>query len=357
MLNPGEYCFWCMNKLPSANGVCEVCGRDNRERKNGNGELPFALLAGKYLIGHALGRGGFGITYVGMNTLLGKRVAIKEYFPADIAVRAADGINVEAVSEEVRSGFEAGKLNALEEARMIARVQNVQHVVGIYDCFHRNNTVYIIMEFIEGRTFAEFAGKKGPLKWETLWPMIRPVGTALGRLHKLNLIHRDISPDNIMIRSDNGESVLLDFGAASGIVKTDEESVTALKDGYAAVEQYQSRSEINGRADEYAWSATIWYMLTGNRPPSSLQRKAQQSDPVMPWKIRRNTPYNVRRALLKGMAIRQEDRYPTMEQLIADLDRMKEDSSIGKAIMIILIVFAILVMMLSLTVGFLLRNG
>ena len=103
---------------------------------------------------------------------------------------------------------------------------------------------------------------------------MKPIGTALGQLHGLNLIHRDISPDNIMIRKDNDQSVLLDFGAASGIVAEGQESVTALKDGYAPLEQY-NRSGINGRADEYAWSATLWYMLTGIKPPSAQQRAAQ----------------------------------------------------------------------------------
>lgn len=308
-----------MNKLPAPDAACKACGRDNKTRKNDEGELPFALLAGKYLIGRALGRGGFGITYVGMNVLLQKRVAIKEYFPADIAQRAADGINVQPVSAETAGQFEAGKQKALEEARIIARVEDIPNVVGVYDCFGRNNTVYIIMEFIEGETFTSYAARKGPAGWKEIWPRMKPVGTALGRLHSLNLIHRDVSPDNIMIRKDNGESVLLDFGGASGVVAEGQESVTALKDGYAPLEQY-NRTGINGRADEYAWSATLWYMLTGVKPPSAQQRAAQQINPRFPHKYRRKVPEPVRKALLKGMAVRQEDRYPTMEKLVAALD-------------------------------------
>ena len=319
MLNPREYCFWCMNKLPSADGICGACGRDNRSRQNNEGELPFALLAGKYLIGHALGRGGFGITYIGMNMLLGKRVAIKEYFPAEISTRDASGINVRPTSANTERQFESGKQKALEEARTIARVENVSNVVGIFDCFGRNNTIYIIMEFIEGETFASYAARKGPLSWKEIWPRMKPIGTALGQLHRLNLIHRDISPDNIMIRKDNDQSVLLDFGAASGAVAEGQESVTALKDGYAPPEQY-NRSGINGRADEYAWCATLWYMLTGVKPPSAQQRAAEQSDPRLPRKCRRKIPEQVRKALMKGMSIRQEDRYPAMEQLVAALD-------------------------------------
>lgn len=351
--NPREYCFWCMNKLPSEDGVCGHCKKSNSERKNGNSELPFSLLAGKYLIGKALGRGGFGITYVGLNISLGKRVAVKEYFPAEISVRADDGINVEAASSESESLFEEGKLKALEEARLTARIQNVPNVVGIYDCFSGNNTVYIIMEFIEGQTFAEYAKAEGCLRWQTLWPVIRPVGAALGQIHRLNLVHRDISPDNMMIRKDTGESVLLDFGAASGVLVKGQAHETALKDGYAPIEQYQSYSAIDGRTDEYSWCATIWYMLTGNRPPSALQRKNQQCDPVMSGRIRRKVPECVRWALLKGMAVYQEDRYPDMEQLIIDLDGESRSFSSGRIILAILAAAAFLILLLSLIAGFL----
>ena len=354
MLNPREYCFWCMNKLPSADGTCGVCGKDNQARSNDEGELPFALLGGKYLIGHALGRGGFGITYVGLNMMLEKRVAIKEYFPADISTRDPGGINVLPASPETEAEFDAGKHKALEEARIIARVENVSNVVGIYDCFSRNNTVYIIMEFIEGETFAAYAARKGPAKWQEIWPRIRPVGVALGQLHQLNLIHRDISPDNIMIRKDNGESVLLDFGAASNTVAEGQENVTALKDGYAPLEQYQDRAAINGRADEYSWSATLWYMLTGNRPPNALQRKAQQCDPQIPRLLRKRVPETVRRALLKGMAIQQENRYPTMEQLIAALDAGEAGSfPIATKILTAVAVLFLVIMALALIAGIL----
>lgn len=353
MLDAGEYCFWCMNRLPSRNGVCKACGKDNRERRNAPGELPFSLLSGKYLVGHALGRGGFGITYIGMNVFLGKRVAIKEYFPADASVRAEDGINVRPLSEEANKVFEAGKWKTLEEARIIARVQNVSNVVNIYDCFGLNNTVYIIMEFIEGETFAAYAAKKGPLRWQELWTRIRPVGVALGRLHRLNLIHRDISPDNIMIRRDNDESILLDFGAASGAVPEGQESMTAMKDGYAPVEQYRRGAEINGRADQYAWSATIWYMLTGVKPPSAIQREAQHIDPKLPGKLKHRVPESVRRALLRGMAVRQEDRFASIEELITALDVQEGGAGAGKAVLIIAAVLAFLVMAVSLAAGFL----
>ena len=351
MLDPREYCFWCMNKLASANGVCPVCGKDNRSRKNGEGELPFSLVARKYIVGHALGRGGFGITYIGLNMMLSKRVAIKEYFPQDISRRSADGINVQASSPETAGQFEEGKRKALEEARIIARVQNVSNVVGVYDCFSRNNTVYIIMEYLEGETFASRVGRKGPRKWKEIWPELRPVGVALGQLHRLKLIHRDISPDNIMIRNDTGENILLDFGAASGIVAKGQTRASVLKDGYAATEMYQEQAEINGRADEYAWSATLWYILTGQRPPSAQQRRMQNSEMKAPSGIRRKMPEAVWKALRKGMALRPEDRYPAMEDMIRDLDRAGTGSSGSTAVLVAAAAVAFAVLVVSVIAG------
>ena len=333
MPGPEEYCFWCMSKLPSPNGVCKVCGKNNEHRENGAGELPFALLAGKYLVGHALGRGGFGITYIGMNIMLEKRVAIKEYFPEEIARRSADRIHVEANAPEVAEQYENGKRQALEEARTIARVQSIPNVVGIYDCFGRNNTVYIIMEFIDGESFSDYAARKGPVSWSKIWPMIRPVGIALEKLHRLGLVHRDVSPDNIMVRRDDGSCVLLDFGAASTAAAEGKAHTTAIKDGYAAIEQYRHGMDINGRTDEYAWCATLWYMLTGVKPPPAPQRASLGTKLAIPPTVRKNFNRNVRDALLKGMSVDQKDRYPDLEQLIRELDAATHKRTGGSAVL------------------------
>ena len=353
MPGPEEYCFWCMSRLSSPNGICKACGRDNHRRENETGELPFALLAGKYLVGHALGRGGFGITYVGLNVMLEKRVAIKEYFPAEIARRSADRIHVEVVSPEMTAQYEHGKQQVLEEARMIAQVQNVPNVVGIYDCFGRNNTVYIIMEFIDGESFSEYAGREGAVSWQKIWPMMRPVGVALEKLHRRGLVHRDISPDNIMVRRDDGSSVLLDFGAASAALMEGQAHPTALKDGYAAIEQYRHTEGINGRTDEYSWCATLWYMLTGTKPPSAPQRAALGADPSVPPRALSHFNKAVREVLLRGMAIRQEDRYPDMEHLIRALEEAGERPPRSRRVLWAALILSCLLLLTAVVAGIL----
>ena len=337
MINPMAYCFYCMSKLPEENGVCPACGKSNRTRVNGQGELPFSQLAGKYIIGHALGRGGFGITYVGMNANLGTRVAIKEYFPADISERAPDGVHIQAVSRDVAPMFEQGKIKALQEAQTIARVESVPNVMRIYDCFGRNNTVYIIMEFIEGQTLSSLVAGSGPMPWSEVLPVIRPIGLTLDQLHRQNLIHRDVSPDNIMIRTDNGESVLLDFGAASAAIRKGEKHEKLLKDGYAAPEQYQEDADINGRADEYSLAATAFFMLTGTRPAGATQRKYGDSHIELPKKVRSSVPDQAWQALEKGMAVVQEDRYPTIGEMMEAInvtDGKRRSGSAGKIALI-----------------------
>ena len=316
MVDARKICFACMHELPSPNGVCPICGRDNSERRNGNGELPYALLAGKYIVGRALGRGGFGVTYVGQNVKLGKRVAIKEYFPADIAVRAPDRMTIQASSPENEAMFEEGKRKALDEARTIAMINSVPDVVRIYDCFSRNNTVYIIMEYIEGETLASRVARQGAMKWNEAWADMLPIAEALGKLHRQNLVHRDISPDNIMIHRGNGRPVLLDFGAASAKQYDGQKHGKLLKEGYAAMEQYQETSAIDGRTDEYSWSATLYYLVTGVRPANPMQRRFNEGCVRTPRKMRVRMPARAEAVLMKGMEVAPEDRYDTMEDLV-----------------------------------------
>ncbi len=350
MLDPRSYCFDCMKPLPSPDGICPACGKNNSVRRNSNGELPPANLANKFFIGRALGRGGFGITYVGMHCNLGTRVAVKEYFPADISRRAADGIRIEASSPEYTEMFEQGKRKALAEARIIARVQNVPDVVRIYDCFSRNNTVYIIMEYVEGETFADLVSRMGPLRWGEVWPVMRPMGAALDALHGQNLVHRDISPDNIMIRKDNGRAVLLDFGAASATIREGQEREKVLKEGYAAPEQYQDQAGIDGRADIYSWAATLYFTLTGERPPAASQRRF--GDGELPWKRKKgDISRAVRDALARGMAITKEERYSTAGELTAALDSARERKSPWRAAGIAAAVLAGLVCLAAVGIG------
>lgn len=312
-----SYCFRCMSSLEKKNGVCPSCGYNNAVRSNHAGELPFSLIADrKYTVGKALGRGGFGITYVGLNNQLGKRVAIKEYFPAEICERAGDGFGLRAASPEVARRFEEGKQKVLREARIIARMEDISNIVRIHDCLSENNTVYIVMEFIEGETLAERVARSGAMAWPEAWRTLEPIGLATNQMHAKGMIHRDISPDNIMIRKDNGESVLLDFGAASAMLLDGKKHANLMKEGYAAPEHYKENSVIDGRSDEYAWCATLYFALTGSRPEGAMQRAYAPGCTTPPGKLCASLPAEADRLLMKGMSVAPTDRYETLGELV-----------------------------------------
>ncbi len=324
MLDPREYCFSCMNPLPKPDGKCPVCGKDNTDRRNGADELPFCLLARKYVVGRSLGRGGFGITYIGLSVELGRRVAIKEYFPDEISARAADRIHLCASAPEYEAMLRAGTRKALEEARMVARIQEIPHVMRVYDCLGRNNTVYIVMEYIEGENLAEQVARKGRMSWEQAWPLMKPIGEALRTFHGMGMVHRDISPDNIMIRREDGQSVLLDFGAASEKIDASEQRDKLLKDGYAAPEQYSAEAAIDGRADQYSWAATLLFLLTGKRPETAPQRQFTGPEELRK-QLNKYVPEQAREPVFRAMEVEPDARYASMTELLEALEPGKEE--------------------------------
>ena len=186
-----KYCYYCMEKLPE-DGACGC----ERSVMGAQISIPGALppgtvLNGKYLIGFPLGAGGFGITYIGRDLNLDMKIAVKEY----------------------TEGAEGGKERFLREARAMARFSGQTGIVNVRDFFEANGTAYIVMEYLEGITLKEYITKFGPVSWELALSHMAPVLTVLGKIHAEGFIHRDVSPDNIMMLKD-GSVKLLDFGSA-----------------------------------------------------------------------------------------------------------------------------------------------
>lgn len=192
----------------------------------------------RYLTGAAIGQGGFGITYIAVEPDSGKRVAVKECFPVQCAVRAADGKRVEpkpGMSSQLQ-----GALNSfLDEARLLAKQTELKSVVQVEDFFSTNGTAYLVMEYLDGVTLSDKMKAEGRLPAQQLLSMLRPLMEDIGKLHASGIIHRDISPDNIMWMPDNTLK-LLDFGCARSMEDGKSMSVL-LKHGFAPVEQYQTR--------------------------------------------------------------------------------------------------------------------
>ena len=233
--------------------------------------LPEGSLVGqRYRIEHVLGVGGYGITYKGVDTRLEQVVAIKEYYPSFWVSRFADRDKVVHCRANDLEAYDKGLDRFLEEAKTLAALSYVPEVVRVTDFFEENNTAYLIMEFLDGKNLKQMAdGFGGRIPAEVLIPVLEPLIRAFSKIHGKGLIHRDISPDNIMMLED-GTVRLIDFGNARDT--TNNKSMTlAMKQGFAAPEQYKSRGQ-GTFTDVYGLCATMYYCLTGKLPPQAMER-------------------------------------------------------------------------------------
>ena len=329
-LNSGEFCPYCMGSVRPGE-PCPVCGLTQGSYTPAPHHLPpGTVLMDRYLIGRALGEGGFGITYIGRDLRLEVKVAIKEYFPSDRAARdAASSMDVHSCMSRNNSGYEQGLSRFLCEARTMARMEKQPQIVMVRDYFEANNTAYIVMEYVEGTNFIDLAARRGGrIPASELFPLIEPLFTALSAMHKAGLIHRDISPDNLML--EQGSVRLLDFGCARESSQgTDSTMAVALKQGYAPIEQYQCMGQ-GPWTDVYALSATIYFCLTGRVPPKSLDRLLSD-ELAAPRALGIDITLEQQRALLRGMEINPEKRCQTVDELYSGLYRT-EDASAGRGI-------------------------
>lgn len=311
-------CINCMKEKASPEGRCEHCGYDPAEDTIPPHHLsPFVILEGKYLVGKSIGEGGFGITYIGMDLNLEMRVAIKEYYPNGCAIRDTNGnsCTVQSYSGEAQTFFETGREKFINEAKILAKCIDLPEIVTVKDFFKENHTAYIVMEFLEGQTLKACLKERGgriPVT-ETL-NMMKPLIRSLGQVHKMNLIHRDISPDNIMITT-NYEVKILDFGGARDFGSARGRSMSImLKPGYAPEEQYRTHGEQGPWTDVYALCATMYRCITGQIPPESMERTYQdQLRPVTDFQP--DCPREVNFAICKGLNVYKDDRWQSMEEL------------------------------------------
>ena len=311
-------CINCMREMKSQTGVCEHCGFDERKYDFPQHHMrPFTILAGKYLIGKAIGEGGFGITYIGMDLELEARVAIKEYYPQGAAARDSrtnDG-TVRSYSENTRTFFEEGREKFINEARTIAKFRELPEIVGVIEFFRENQTAYIVMEYLDGQTLKQYLkANGGKIPADELLRMMKPLISSLGKVHSQGLIHRDISPDNIMLMKD-GSIKILDFGGARDFISQNGKSLSVMvKHGYAPEEQYRSHGDQGPWTDVYALCATMYRCITGKIPPEALDRLYEDElKPISSFNV--DCPKYIEEAILKGLSVRKDGRYQSMEEL------------------------------------------
>ena len=201
-------CFACMQPIDSQQAICPHCGYDNHVRDNGPGYLPEVLLYRQYRIGKMLGRGGFGVTYIGYDINLERRVAVKEYFPRDLAARDPNAMTLSAYSD-CAEAFKSGCERALRESRMAANLGRIPGIVMVHNAISENNTIYIIMEYVDGVTLSAYVKEHGgKLSFAEALELLEPIAVALDKLHEAGVVHRAEKPETIKVRRGTKEPVL-----------------------------------------------------------------------------------------------------------------------------------------------------
>ncbi|MDD3920566.1 MAG: protein kinase [Eubacteriales bacterium] len=320
-----KLCFGCFTEQENGS-PCPNCGFDPEREPQPLLALPLGtVLNGRYLTGKVLGMGGFGVTYLGFDLVLEIKVAIKEYLPAGIAARNTDRYTMTVVSQKEAANYRAGAERFLDEARLLAKLKNVPNIVGVQDYFEENNTAYFVMDFVDGESLKHLMEERnGKLLYEEAKTILLPIMEALSQVHAQNLLHRDVSPDNIFLAKD-GSPRLLDFGAARFTAGNEKSLSVILKHGFAPMEQYSSRGNQGPWTDIYAMAATFYYCITGVLPMDSMDRLYEDTMQP-PIALCPSMPPSASAALMMALSVRPEERFQSMRAFINALSATQADS-------------------------------
>jgi serine/threonine protein kinase len=309
-----KLCMGCM-EFNGGKKVCPGCGYVAGSEPEEPWQLrPGTILNKKIILGKVIGFGGFGITYIAYDSKLDIKIAVKEYFPCELVSRVPGEIKVSVYTGKKKEEYLFGLERFLGEAQNLAKFISNPCIVGIHDYFKANNTAYIIMEYLNGISVKDYLGlSANKIEYNQALSIINHVIDALKDVHTENIIHRDVSPDNIMITYDK-KVKLLDFGAAKYSVSEKSENLSViLKPGYSPIEQYRTRANLGAYTDVYSLAATFYKMITGITPPESVDRTVKD-ELIPPSVLKIAMPRHCERAIMKALAINPEDRFQTMHE-------------------------------------------
>ena len=307
-------CPFCMRM--SESDICPHCGKSIQYAGSPT-HLPAGYVvsgAHPYVIGAALGQGGFGITYIALDMVSGERVAIKEYFPTFCASRTSGTVSAYPNQEET---FRKGRERFLDEARVLKSLSDLKSIVNVLDFFEFNNSAYLVMEFLDGLSLKEYAAKNGKFPAQKFLRQIRPLMEDLERMHQRGVVHRDIAPDNIILLPD-GQMKLIDFGAARSFVG-DRSMTVVVKKGFAPVEQYLTKGS-TASTDVYALAATIYYCITDTVPMDSAERQYENVPLQSPSALGADITSLQETALGKALEIQQKTRTQSVQEFLDNLN-------------------------------------
>ena len=275
-------------------------------------ELTKMLINDRYELREEIRRGGFGVTWYAWDTNLDMPVAIKEFSDPD---------------PEHRRKF-------IREARSLAKVSGSRGIVNVRDYLEFDGRAYMVMEYLDGEDLSARIDRTGRLSLDETWQLLLPVMIVLTKLHKADMIHRDVSPDNIRITGD-GEVKLLDFGSVSNLTSEHLTRTVTVKPGYAPIEQYSGAAEQGPWTDEYSLCATIYKCITGRKPVDSLVRSFHdelERPSALGVKISREEE----EVLMKGLSVNPRERYGSIDDLVNAMEsagsRSQHSSSVRSSV-------------------------
>ena len=280
------------------------------------------LQGGRYRIVDSIGRGGFGITYLAEQVMAKRKVCIKEFFPKDYYKRESDTGSLTLSSEGFGEAMNKFKTKFIKEAQTIAALDH-PNIIHIHDVFEENGTAYYVMDYIEGESLSDIVKRDGAMSERDAVAYIKQVAAALEHIHEQQIMHLDVKPGNIMVRTKGDHAILIDFGLSKHYDAESGEATSTtpvgVSHGYAPMEQYQDGgvSTFSPETDIYSLGATLYYLVTGNVPPQATA-VAEQGLPQLGA-----LSSNIREAIERSMSYLRKDRPHTIKEFLALLDNVE----------------------------------
>jgi serine/threonine protein kinase len=291
--------------------------------------LPKGYQLKDYLIEKVLGEGGFGITYLATDINLKTKVVIKEFLPKEFSSRNSNNRSIVPFTTVGKNGtYEYLLEKFITEAQIIASIR-YPNIVRVFNFFKANNTAYYVMDYIEGISLKKYLSKKKEFTLDEILSISIPILEGLKVVHSKNYIHRDIAPDNIIIKN-NGMPMLIDFGTAKNVTRENSQSTVAIiKKGYSAPEQYVTRSEHTPATDVYAMGSVLYSMITGGKvAPESIERQMlilkKERDPIkdITQEYKNIYPKKLLKIIQKAMNLEQKDRFQTISDMLEEMAKL-----------------------------------
>lgn len=310
----------CRNCFSDMSGkICHVCGYTNK-RQDGNDLFlrKGLILNDSFVIGGVIGNGGFGVTYMAYDLKNEKAVAIKEYFPKTITSRKSDG-SIYLIEKSNEKIFADGVKKFYQEAEYVYQFNGNSNIVSVFDYFYANNTAYFAMEYLSGITLENYIKNYGVLSETQTVYIAERLAMALVIIHSAQLLHRDISPDNIMLCRD-GRVKLIDFGAARIFTAENLPKFTVImKSGFTPIEQYSCNGDFGEWTDIYSLGTVLYYALTGKIPPNPYERIINNAE----LDFRENNFNKILcKIIAKATGISSEERYRQASELKNDISEL-----------------------------------